>query len=121
MVKQKDLLAWSSGHGFRFTHDWFKFPGKFHPPLVEHLLRTFEPTAVLDPMAGVGTVAVEAKAAGIPSLSLDVDPVSSFFTRVKTTPISARTLREAWKDLSGSMETFRRSEKEIELRQFRDV
>jgi hypothetical protein len=121
MVNKTDLLNWRSSHGHRFTHDWFRFPGKFHPPLVEHILHSFRPTGVLDPMAGVGTVAVEAKAAGIPSLSLDIDPVSSFFTRVKTTPISGTTLRAAWSDLSDSLNTFRRSEKEVEIRKFRDI
>src|SRR5258705_13664588 len=111
MVKKTNLLEWSDSHGRRFTHDWFRFPGKFHPPLVEHILRSVNPIAVLDPMAGVGTVAVEAKAAGIASLSLDVDPVSAFFIRVKTTPISAATLEAAWKGLSKSLAHFRRTEK----------
>jgi hypothetical protein len=121
MVHKKDLLNWDGTHGYRFTHDWFRFPGKFHPPLVEHILRSVKPTGVVDPMAGVGTVAVEAKAAGIPSFSLDIDPVSSFFTRVKTTPISGKTLENAWKDLSHSLRQFRRNEKEIEIRKFRDI
>jgi hypothetical protein len=121
MTKKTDLLDWGASHGYRFTHDWFKFPGKFHPPLVEHILYTFRPSAVLDPMAGVGTVAVEAKAAGVPSLSLDIDPVSAFFTRVKTTPIAASTLRSAWSDLSHSLHHFHRSEREVELRKFRDI
>jgi len=121
MVEKTDLLNWDSSHGYRFTHDWFRFPGKFHPPLVEHILHSFHPNGVLDPMAGVGTVAVEAKAAGIPSFSLDIDPLSSFFTRVKTTPISANTLRAAWVDLSRSLCQFRRDEREIEVRKFRDI
>lgn len=121
MVQQTDLLSWNGSHGYRFTHDWFRFPGKFHPPLVEHILRSVKPSAVLDPMAGVGTVAVEAKAAGIPSLSLDVDPVSSFFIKVKTTPISTATLEAAWISLAQSLEQFRRSAKEIETRKFRDI
>lgn len=121
MTNRTNLLDWDSSHGYRFTHDWFRFPGKFHPPLIEHILKAFKPVAVLDPMAGVGTVAVEAKAAGIPSLSLDIDPVSSFFTEVKTTPISNPTLRQAWADLSRSLERFRRDEKEIEKRKFRDI
>lgn len=116
-----DLLKWSGGHGNRFTHDWFRFPGKFHPPLVEHILSSLAPRAVVDPMAGVGTVAIEAKAAGIPSLSLDVDPVSTFFTTVKTTPISERTLRTAWADLSESLKEYQRTSKEIALRKFRDI
>ena len=116
-----NLLGWSKGHGNRFTHDWFRFPGKFHPPLVEHILRAMKPRAVIDPMAGVGTVAVEAKAAGIPSLSFDIDPVSAFFTKAKTTPISQRTLQEAWKGLAASFDEFRRDEQEISLRKFRDI
>lgn len=120
-VKQADLLKWTGTHGYRFTHDWFRFPGKFHPPLVEHILKIMNPKCVLDPMAGVGTVAVEAKAAGIPSLSIDIDPLSIFFTKVKTTPISSHTLRAAWKDLSESLKRFQRSEEEIEVRKFRDI
>lgn len=121
MFHQANLLKWNDGHGLRFTHDWFRFPGKFHPPLVEHILRSVKPSGVIDPMAGVGTVAVEAKAAGVPSLSIEIDPVSSFFIGVKTTPISRRTLEAAWKDLSDSLEYFRRTEKEIEIRKFRDI
>ncbi len=121
MISDIDLLNWEDSHGFRFTHDLFRFPGKFHPPLVEHILKTFQPTGVTDPMAGVGTVAVEAKAAGIPSLSLDIDPVSSFFTKVKTTPIPVQTLEEAWKDLSASFDRFRRGKQEIERRKFMDI
>lgn len=121
MVEHTNLLKWNDSHGYRFTHDWFRFPGKFHPPLVEHILRSVNPNGVLDPMAGVGTVAVEAKAAGIPSFSLDIDPLSTFFTKVKTTPISSRTLQAAWNDLSNSLSHFLRSEKEIEVRKFRDI
>lgn len=116
-----NLLKWNDGHGNRFTHDWFRFPGKFHPPLVENILRSIKPAAVADPMSGVGTVAVEAKAAGIPSLSVDIDPVSVFFANVKTTPISQRTLKAAWRELSNSLDRFRRSEKEIAVREFRDI
>src|SRR5437667_9626818 len=65
MDPRTDLLDWDGGHGLRFTHDLFKFPGKFHPPLVEQILKSFTPTGVVDPMAGVGTVSVEAKAMGI--------------------------------------------------------
>jgi len=120
-LKESNLFEWGPGHGYRFTHDWFRFPGKFHPPLIEHILKSINPTGVVDPMAGVGTVAVEAKAAGIPSLSLDIDPVSVFFTRAKTTPVSSDTLKAAWKYLSASLDEFRREKGEIEIRKFRDL
>lgn len=104
-----DVPAWEKGsHGRRFTHDMFRFPGKFHPPIVENLIRRYSPRVILDPMAGVGTVAVEAKAAGVPSIAIDVDPVSTFFANVKTRPIGRPTLLRAWGDLQRVMEGFRR-------------
>src|SRR5947209_6876608 len=121
MNPRTDLLDWDGGHGLRFTHDLFKFPGKFHPPLVEQILRSFTPTGVVDPMAGVGTVSVEAKAMGISSLSIDIDPVSVFFSKVKTTPISAGLLNKAWKDLSSWLGRIRRDKREIEVRKFHDI
>src|SRR5258708_33033248 len=103
-LHDKNLADWGGGHGKRFTHDLFRFPGEFHPPLVEHILAVIQPNAVVDPMAGVGTVAVEAKAHGIPSLSIDIDPVSAFFTRVKTTPIRREALMRAWQSLRSSLQ-----------------
>ena len=120
-VCASDLLKWDESHGHRFTHDLFRFPGKFHPPLVETLLKTLRPTGVIDPMAGVGTVAVEAKAAGIPSLSIDVDPVSAFFARVKTFPLSRRTLESAWRDFQPVVKLVRRPSAEIARRRFQDI
>jgi hypothetical protein len=121
LERKKDYLSWENGHGHRFTHDWFRFPGKFHPPLVEHLIKIFSPTGVLDPMAGVGTVAVEAKAAGIPTMSMDIDPISTFFIEAKTTPISSRVLIAAWEDLKKAIGKYKRYEKELEDRMFHDI
>src|SRR6266498_217572 len=120
-VPSHEMLRWDETHGHRFTHDLFKFPGKFHPPIVENILRLFRPRAVIDPMAGVGTVAVEAKAAGIPSLSIDVDPLSVFFARVKTTPIAQATLEAAWDSLRIALERIRRSPEEIKRFRFADI
>ena len=63
VLSGKDLSKWTGGHGKRLTHDLFRFPGEFHPPIVEHILDVTRPNAIVDPMAGVGTVAVEARAA----------------------------------------------------------
>jgi len=120
-LRSNSLVEWNGGHGKRLTHDLFRFPGKFHPPLVQHILAITRPNVVVDPMAGVGTVAVEAKAAGIRSLSLDVDPVSVFFAKVKTTPINRTVLESAWRSLRHSLEAYRRPRKEIEVRKFQDV
>jgi hypothetical protein len=121
MVQSMALLQWNDSHGHRFTHDFFKFPGKFHPPIVENILKRFQPRGVIDPMAGVGTVAVEGKAAGIPSLSIDIDPLNGFFARVKTTPISKATLLSAWKTLQPVLDDLRRSENQIKRYRFVDI
>ncbi len=121
VLSPSKLLNWETCHGHRFTHDLFKFPGKFHPPIVENILRRIAPRAVIDPMAGVGTVAVEAKAAGIPSLSIDVDPVSVFFARTKTTPISRATLEAAWEELRPALTAMRRSNRQIERYRLDDI
>jgi len=116
-----ELLRWDDTHGHRFTHDFFRFPGKFHPPIVENILRRLKPRAVIDPMAGVGTVSVEAKAAGIPSLCIDVDPLSLFFARVKTTPISEATLLSAWDSFQPVLARMRRSEEQTRRYRFADI
>lgn len=115
------LTDWEGGHYYRFTHDMFRFPGKFHPPLIEHILKKLEPEAVVDPMGGVGTVAVEAKAAGIPSLSVDIDPLSTFFTRVKSTPLDESVLLNAWTQLRENLDRHRRPSTEVEKRKIKDI
>lgn len=121
VLSDRDLSKWTGGHGKRLTHDLFRFPGKFHPPIVEHILAVTRPNAICDPMAGVGTVAVEARAAGVPSVSVDIDPVSAFFAKVKTTPIDREVLENAWQSLQSSLQRHRRPPNEIETRKFRDV
>lgn len=115
------LRAWQGTHGRRLTHDLFRFPGKFHPPIVENILRVTKAKLVVDPMAGVGTTAVEAKAAGVPSISIDVDPVSVFMGRVKTTPLDIDELRDAWLELRAVLEPHARPTSEIKTRMFRDL
>lgn len=121
ILQADDFLRWNESHGHRFTHDFFKFPGKFHPPIVENILKRLSPRAVIDPMAGVGTVAVEAKAAGLPSVSIDVDPLSLFFAQVKTTPLSPTTLTKAWRHLSAATEDLRRPQWQINQYRFDDI
>lgn len=121
MLDSTDILNWKDTRGTRLTHDLFKFPGKFHPPLVERILATFSPTAVLDPMGGVGTAAIESRVAGIPSLTLDIDPLSVFFARVKSTPIEAAVLREAWDHLRPALDEVSRDDEDIERLQFEDI
>lgn len=77
------------------THGVFRFPGRFHPPLVAHLLALHpEARIVGDPMVGSGTVAVEATALGKSGLYSDVDPLSCLLTRAKSHPVNPEWLND---------------------------
>jgi hypothetical protein len=79
-----------------FTHQIFRFPAKFHAPVVRWALGTFgaRRPVVVDPFAGSGTVQLEALLRGMNSLGMDIDPLACLIASVKSTPISPRTLRK---------------------------
>lgn len=66
-------------------HSFFRFPGSFHPPLIEHILNQHQNASVIgDPMSGSGCVAVEAISKNMDILNMDIDPLSYLITRAKT-------------------------------------
>ena len=72
-----------------FTHALFRFPGRFHPPLVAYLIRRHPEAKVIgDPMVGSGTSAVETVISGRDGIFTDIDPLSCLLTRAKTTPFN---------------------------------
>ena len=54
---------------------WMKYKEGFSSSLVERLLDEFQPNAVLDPFAGLGTTALIAAGRGMASIGIDVMPV----------------------------------------------
>ena len=68
-------------------HGFMRFPGNFHPPLVNWLIRNHSNVDWIgDPLCGSGSVAVEGIAEGLNVLSMDIDPVSCLLTTVKSNP-----------------------------------
>ena len=70
----------------RSVHDWYRFVLSFPPHLVRTYIERFgidETQHVLDPFCGTGTVAVECKKQGIPSVSLEAHPFAHFASTVK--------------------------------------
>ena len=70
----------------RLTHQLFRFPAKFHPPVVRSLIELYtDPGQELyEPFCGSGTALVESAIAGRPSAGLDVDPLAVAVARAKT-------------------------------------
>lgn len=78
-----DVNQFKTGYA---THGLFPYRGKFHPQLIKgilNILRIKKGETVLDPMAGSGTVCIEAAINGIHSIGIDVSPFCSLMTRAK--------------------------------------
>ncbi len=79
-----DVNQYKTGYG---THGLFPYRGKFHPQLVKavlNLIKLEKGDTVLDPMAGSGTLCIEAAINGINSIGVDISPFCSLMTRAKT-------------------------------------
>ena len=76
------------------SHDFHAFPAKFPPQLprlfIDNLTSPGE--CVLDPMMGSGTSIVEAATAGRIGIGFDIDPLAVLLSRVKVTPINAKSV-----------------------------
>ena len=78
------------------THRFYRYPARFSPEFVRHVVDELsEPgDTILDPFMGGGTTIVEALAAGRRAIGVDINGLSHFVTRVKTTPLSERDAGE---------------------------
>ena len=78
-------LSWNSNYG---PHGWHRYVGRFPPHLVRAILNHFEATPkdlICDPFSGSGTTLVETRLLGIPSVGVEICPLSCLITRAKTT------------------------------------
>ncbi len=70
----------------RAFHEWYRFVLSFPPHLVRDYIERFGITQqhrILDPFCGTGTVLVESKKLGIPSVGIEANPMVHFASQVK--------------------------------------
>jgi DNA modification methylase len=92
-VARLESVSWDfsdarTGDGPHAIHP---YPAKFIPQIPRTLIELFHPkddSPVLDPFCGSGTTLVEACSAGIPSIGIDINPLATLVSKVKTTPVS---------------------------------
>ncbi len=74
------------------THNFYRYPARFSPEFAREIILKFtnEDDYVLDAFMGSGTTIVEAIANGRNAVGVDINPLSCFITKVKTTPLSKR-------------------------------
>src|SRR5947208_3300138 len=72
------------------AHYIHPFAAKLAPDFVREIILRYsvEGEVVLDPMAGSGTVALEAALLGRRCLAIDLDPLAVLIATVKTTPLN---------------------------------
>jgi SAM-dependent methyltransferase len=70
------------------THPFHGYPARLHPATARVLVELLAPHAraapLVDPFCGSGTVLVEARAAGVPGVGVDLNPLAVLIARAKT-------------------------------------
>lgn len=109
--------------GDRLTHYLFRYPAKFHPPVVTALLNRYSEPGhrILDPFVGSGTGLVQAAARGLQSVGSDVDPVAVAVSRAKTRRYDMDRLAKTSSDLLGRLAPLERDPLEYQTRMFVDL
>lgn len=90
------------------THGYHRYPAKFLPNVVKKLIDNFalKGSIIADPFAGCGTTLVEAKTHGYESCGVDINPVATLITNVKTTPIAPDLLNEYYSLLTKEFDSY---------------
>ena len=119
----EDQLTLDSGPFDRLTHYLFRYPAKFHPPIVAKLIHEYSRPGdyLLDPFCGSGTMLVEAAVASRNAVGVDVDPVAAFVTRVKTHRYNLRSLKATSNRLSRDLDGLRRLGEQHYVKDFTDI
>ena len=93
-MSENNRLAFSSQRKQKLTHYAFRYPAKFHVPVVRTLIKRYtnKGYTCLDPFSGSGTLLIEAATHGRHAIGLDVDPLAVFVSKVKISRISPQRL-----------------------------
>lgn len=107
----------------RLSHQIFRFPAKFHPPVARRLLAklTSPGDRVVDPFCGSGTLLVEASVVDRHAIGFDVDPLAVFLSHTKSQPVHADEFALAAESLLARCEDLRRPAAEYERRMHEDL
>jgi len=130
LVKQESFspgvlkrLRYDDGPFDRLTHYLFRYPAKFHPPVIRALLEEYTRPGdrVLDPFCGSGSLLVEAAVSGRNAVGTDIDPVAVFISDVKTRRFNISHLSKSCERLLSRLKLQWRPVDEYYERQFADL
>lgn len=80
------------------THGFHKYPAKFIPQIPKWAITKYlngdKDKNILDPFCGSGTTLVEGVLAGYNAVGIDIDPLSALISKVKTTRVDGKYLKQ---------------------------
>lgn len=122
-VPEYRRLEFASSGAPRLTHYLFRFPAKFHPPVVHSLIQAYTTLGqtVLDPFCGSGTLLLAAAVEGRHVIGSDVDPVAVFVSRIKVHRFRPTHLKGSWEMLRPLLDNSARHADEYGFRRFEDI
>lgn len=93
------------------THPFHSYPARLHPATARVLIdivagRARRDALVLDPFCGSGTTLVEARAVGLRSVGVDLNPLAVLVARAKTWTVPGRRrshMRDAGHEITGQV------------------
>ena len=93
------------------THRFYTYPAGFSPVFVEAAIQSLSKKndLILDPFMGGGTTLIEALRAERKVIGIDLNPIATFVTKVKSTKISKKNYDniEKWADIMSKKINFK--------------
>lgn len=115
----------TNSEGNYATHGYFRYFGKLPPVVINFIVkegtRHAEDGPVVDLMCGCGTSLVESMIGGRPSIGVDINPVATLISRVKTTLVDEIMLRTTLNDIMSRFESLSQNEVSPLIPKFRNV
>ena len=107
LVPEKQLILNNNSFD-HLTHYLFRYPAKFHPPIVRTLINQYTKHGdyILDPFCGSGSALIEAAIAGRHAIGSDIDPLAVFISRIKTHRYNIKYLTKSYQVLSEKLDQF---------------
>ncbi len=97
-IEQNSILNIVTRDVNTYTHGFHKYPAKFIPHVpkwaIEKYLNGSKDKNILDPFCGSGTTLVEGLLAGYNVIGIDIDPLSTLISKVKTTRVDEKDLKK---------------------------
>ena len=96
-IEQNSILNIVTRDVNTHTHGFHKYPAKFIPHIPKWAITKYlngnKDKNILDPFCGSGTTLVEGVLAGYNTIGIDIDPLSAMISKVKTTRLDEKELK----------------------------